>query len=144
MTANTTIVTIKTSQAPDAKPIAANLTLLTEWQKLIEVPQYEIPELIFGGSTTIEPGVAEVISPLLICNTSSNTAYVDVVAYRYEQDNYWYIVKNLIVPSYDTIPVPINGQFFKTGDTLEIKSNVDFAVDVTLSYTLGQAEKDDV
>ena len=42
------ITTIVTSQAPDAKPVAKNLVLSTNWQTIIEVPQYEVPELVFG------------------------------------------------------------------------------------------------
>ena len=48
------------------------------------------------------------------------------------------------IPAYDTIPLPLNGQFFKTGDLLEIKADRNLAVDATLSFTLGQSEKDDV
>ena len=44
-----TINTIVTSQAPDAKPVSKNITLTTNWQTLIEVPNYEVPELVFGG-----------------------------------------------------------------------------------------------
>ena len=72
------ITTISTSQAPDAKPVAKNITLTTNWQTLIEVPNYEVPELVFGGSNVVEPGVGEVISPLIICNYSANTVNVDV------------------------------------------------------------------
>ena len=142
--ANTTITTITTTQAPDAKPVYKNLTLSTNWQIIIEVPNYEVPELVFGGSTTVEPGVGEVISPLILCNTTANTAYVDLKAYRYVENDSWYILRNLPVPPYDTIPIPINGQFFKTGDTLEAKADKDLHVDATLSFTLGQAEEDDV
>jgi len=46
--ANTTITTITTTQAPDAKPVYKNLTLSTNWQIIIEVPNYEVPELVFG------------------------------------------------------------------------------------------------
>lgn len=139
-----TITTIVTSQSPDAKPVARSFTLTTNWQTMIEVPQYEVPELVFGGSTTIEPGVGEVISPLILCNFTANTAAVDVRAYRYIENEVFFIVRNLQIPAYDTIPLPLNGQFFKTGDLLEIKADRNLAVDATLSFTLGQSEKDDV
>ena len=80
------IVTITTSQAPDAKPVAVNLVLSTNWQEIINVPNYEVPELVFGGSTTVEPGVGEVISPLVLCNPSANTVNVDVQIYRYDDN----------------------------------------------------------
>lgn len=138
------ITTITTTQAPDAKPVAKNYSLTQVWYPLIEVPQYEVPELVFGGSTTIEPGVGEVISPLVFCNTTANTVLVDVQIYRFVENDYWYLVRNLAVPPYDTIPIPLNGQFFKTGDRLEVKADTDYAVHATLSFTLGQSEEDDV
>ena len=138
------ITTIVTTQAPDAKPVAKSFTLTTNWQTMIEVPNYEVPELVFGGSTTIEPGVGEVISPLVLCNFTANTVAVDVQAYRYVENDTFWIVRNLQIPAYDTIPLPLNGQFFKSGDLLEIKADTNLAVDATLSFTLGQSEKDDV
>jgi hypothetical protein len=139
-----TITTIVTSQAPDAKPVAKNLVLSTNWQTIIEVPQYEVPELVFGGSTTVEPGVGEVISPLVLCNTTANTVTVDVQVYRYEPNLTYFILRQLPVPGFDTIPIPLNGQFFKSGDTLEAKASADLAIHSTLSFTLGQSEEDDV
>ena len=138
------ITTIVTTQAPDAKPVAKSFTLSTNWQIMIEVPNYEVPELVFGGSTTVEPGVGEVISPLVLCNFTANTVAVDVQTYRYVENDTFWIVRNLQIPAYDTVPLPLNGQFFKTGDLLEIKADTDLAVDATLSFTLGQSEKDDV
>lgn len=141
-----TITTIVTSQAPDAKPVAKSFTLTTNFQTMIEVPQYEVPELVFGGSTTVEPGVAEVISPLILCNFTANTVAVDVQITRDREGNVlqFNLVKNLLIPSFDTILLPLNGQFFQTGDLLEIKADRNLAVDASMSFTLGQAEKDDV
>ena len=138
------ITTISTSQAPDAKPVAKSFTLTTNWQTMIEVPNYEVPELVFGGSNVIEPGVGEVISPLMLCNFTANTVAVDVRTYRYEVTDTFWIVRNLQIPAYDTIPLPLNGQFFKSGDLLEIKCDTNLACDATLSFTLGQSEEDDV
>jgi hypothetical protein len=138
------IVTIVTSQAPDAKPVAKNLVLSTNWQTIIEVPQYEVPELVFGGSTTVEPGVGEVISPLVLCNTTANTVTVDVQVYRYDTNLTYFLLRQLPVPGFDTIPIPLNGQFLKSGDTLEAKASADLAIHSTLSFTLGQSEEDDV
>jgi hypothetical protein len=139
-----TITTIVTSQAPDAKPVAKSFTLSTNWQTMIEVPNYEVPELVFGGSTTVEPGVGEVISPLILCNFTANTVMVDVRTYRYEDNDTFWIIRNLQIPAYDTIPLPLNGQFFKSGDLLELKTDTNLAVDASLSFTLGQSEEDDV
>jgi len=138
------LTTIVTSQAPDAKPVAKSLVLSTNWQTIIEVPQYEVPELVFGGSTTVEPGVGEIISPLVLCNTTANTVNVDVQIYRYDDSLTYYVLRQLPVPGYDTIPIPLNGQFLKSGDTLEAKASADLAIHSTLSFTLGQSEEDDV
>ena len=139
-----TITTIVTSQAPDAKPVAKSFTLTTNWQTMIEVPNYEVPELVFGGSTTVEPGVGEVISPLILCNFTANTVAVDVRTHREDVNAEFWIIRNLQIPAYDTIPLPLNGQFFKSGDLLEIKCDTNLAVDASLSFTLGQYEEDDV
>jgi len=138
------IYTIATSQAPDAKPVAKSFTLTTNWQTMIEVPNYEVPELVFGCSTTTEPGVGEVISPLILCNFTANTVAVDVRTHREEINAEFWIIRNLQIPAYDTVPLPLNGQFFRSGDLLEIKCDTNLAVDATLSFTLGQSEEDDV
>jgi hypothetical protein len=122
----------------------------TNWTVLVEVPQYEVPELVFGGSTTVEPGVGEIISPLVLCNTTANTVTIDVRTHReFDEDDAFlnqefYILRNMPVPGYQTTAIPLNGQFLKTGDTLEILSNTDLAVHATLSFTLGQSEENDV
>ena len=138
------ITTISTSQAPDAKPVAKNITLTTNWQTLIEVPNYEVPELVFGGSNVVEPGVGEVISPLIICNYSANTVNVDVRTHRYDLNQEFYVIRNMPIPAYDTFALPLNGQFFASGDLLEIKASANLSCDATLSFTLGQSEEDDV
>jgi hypothetical protein len=138
------ITTIVTSQAPDAKPVAKSFTLTTNWQTMIEVPNYEVPELVFGGSTQVEPGVGEVISPLVLCNFTATTVAVDVRTHREDVNAEFWIIRNLQIPAYDTVPLPLNGQFFKSGDLLELKCDTNLAVDATLSFTLGQSEEDDV
>ena len=66
-------ILVTTSQAPDAKPIAVNKILTTTPAVIVDVPQYRVPELVFGGSTTVEPGVGEIISPLILCNVTAAT-----------------------------------------------------------------------
>ncbi len=75
------ITTITTSQAPDAKPVAINKVVSTNWQVLIEVPQYEVPELVFGGSTTVEPGVGEVIGKVMDFAVKAIAGVVEAVAF---------------------------------------------------------------
>ena len=141
---NTGISVIVTSQAPDAFPIGYNSVLTTEFDEVITVPQFRVPELVFGGSETIEPGIGEVISPLILCNSTNATVTVDVNIYRYESSLTFDLIKNLPVPAYDTIPIPINGQFFISGDILQAKCSANLAVTATLSYTIGQSEEYDV
>lgn len=138
------IVIIQTEQAPDAKPVGVSRTLDINWQTLIEVPAYEVPEQSFGGTTIITPGVAEIISPLLSCNKSSAPATISLRIYRFESNTHFIIANELPIDTNDIIAIPLNGQFIYTGDTLEAKTNIDDAIDVTLSYTVGQAEQDDV
>lgn len=142
--ANTGITVIVTSQAPDAYPIGFNKVLTTEYFPIITVPQFRVPELVFGGSETIEPGIGEVISPLILTNTSANTVTVDVQIYRYDTSLTFDLIKQLPVPSYDTIPIPINGQFFASGDLLQARCSANLAITATLSYTVGQSEEYDV
>jgi hypothetical protein len=141
---NTGITIIVTTQAPDALPIAKSFEVTTNYKELITVPQFKVPELVFGGSTTIEPGVGEVISPLIVTNKTASTANIDVKIYRFAENTNFMLISNMPVPGYDTIPLPLNGQFFASGDTLEIKSNANTTIDATISFTLGQAEEYDV
>lgn len=140
-----TITTLVTSQAPDAKPIGVNKAISNAgWTTLIEVPQYEIPEETFGGGTIVVPGVAEIISPLLITNTSASSITVDIRIYRNSDTTNYLIATNLPIPAYDILPLPLNGQFIASGDKLEITSSTSSGIIVTISYTVGQAEQDDV
>lgn len=143
-----TIEIISTSQAPDAKPVAKNLTLTVDWQELVSAPKYEVPELVFGGDVVQVPGVAEIISPLIISNRTITTERVSVRIFRYNETantgNYFFVANELAIPAYDVLAFPLNGQFFNPGDLLEVKCSSNNAFDVTLSYTLGQAEQDDV
>ena len=149
MTANT-VITVATTQSPDAKPVAISKTLTTNFISLITVPSFEIPELVFGGSTVLAPGIAEVISPLVISNKTANTVYIDIQVFRlydYSSDppldvsSSFSLATNIPIPGYDTLPFPLNGQFFYNGDVLEAKASTNDAVDVTISYTIGQAEE---
>lgn len=81
---------------------------------------------------------------MIVANKTTNTATVDVKIYRYSENLEFYLVREMPVPGYDTIPIPLNGQFFASGDTLEVKSSANTTLDATLSFTLGQAEEYDV
>jgi len=146
-----TITTLITSQAPDAKPIGVSKSITNAgWTILIETPNYEIPEETFGGGTIIVPGVAEIISPLLISNISADSITVDIRIYRELDSNgdpdgtNYLIAAQLPIPAFDILPLPLNGQFIASGDRLEITSDAVSGINVTISYTVGQAEQDDV
>ena len=138
------MTTIITSQAPDAKPVGKSMSLTTTYTSLITVPNYEIPDETFGGLTIVVPGVAEIISPLLVCNKSASTAKISARIFRSEDSSIFTIANAMPIGSNDILPLPLNGQFLYTGDILEVKADVNSALDVTISYTLGQAEQDDV
>lgn len=139
-----TIQIIQTSQAPDAKPVAVSKSLTDEWDAIIEVPSYEVPEESFGGGTMIVPGVAEIISPMIVTNKTSDTSFVSIRIYRYSVDADFFIANELPISGSDVTPIPLNGQFILTGDRLEVKSSANNDLDITISYTIGQAEQDDV
>jgi hypothetical protein len=139
-----TIQIISTSQAPDAKPIGLSTTITTDWDPIIEVPSYEVPQESFGGGTNVVPGVAEIISPMLVCNKTSSTESISVRVFRSSSNNYFTIVNELPIPSNDIVPLPLNGQFIYTGDVVEVQGSSNSSIDITLSYTIGQAEEDDV
>lgn len=135
---------IQTSQAPDAKPIAISRILSDDWDPIIEVPSYEVPEESFGGGTVVVPGVAEIISPLLISNITANTETISIRVYRTETDANFFIANEIPIAGNDITPIPLNGQFILTGDRLELKSSANNAFHITISYTIGQAEQNDV
>lgn len=136
---------IETSQAPDAKPIGLSRTLGITWQTLIEVPSYKVPQQSFGGGTDVVPGVAEIISPLLVCNKSNvSTEEISIRVYRADTETTFMLTNQLPIPRNDMIAIPLNGQFIYTGDILEALASDTNVLDVTMSYTVGQAEEDDI
>lgn len=54
------------------------------------------------------------------------------------------LAENIPVEPRDTLIFPVNGQFLLTGDRLQVRSSTDNSIMITLSYTEGQAEEDDV
>lgn len=139
-----TIQIIQTSQAPDAKPIGLSTTITTDWTSIIEVPSYEVPQQSFGGGTDIVPGVGEIISPMLVSNKTTSTATISIRIYRLSSDTYFNLVNELPIPTYDILPIPLNGQFVYSGDIIEVRGSANDSLDITMSYTIGQAEEDDV
>jgi hypothetical protein len=137
-------MTIVTSQAPDSKPIGVSQLLSTDWATTIEVEDYEIPEEVFGSGTRFVRGVAEITAPILVCNITTSAANVSARIFRAEANTYFTVINELPIPSKDTVYLPLNGQFIANGDILEIRSSANNTLHATVSYTVGQAEDDDV
>lgn len=231
---------ITTEQAPSAKPISVSLDVTTDWQTLIEVPDYDVPVVGFGSSRRIAPGVSEISSPLLVTNydwenpqtvkldvrivrgtrllasgqsdadfstfaggfgyvtgdtiTMQNGATITVdqadsitgavinftvatvgervqaVPEPIEQDipassattggigfqlvveeinlsttdQHFYIMRGYPVGVYDLWRFPLSGSFLLTGDKLQIRTELNSKLQVTISFTEGQAEEDDI
>lgn len=64
---------IVTDQAPSAKPVSVSVDITTEWQTMIDVPDYDVPVVGFGSARRIAPGVAEISSPLLVVNYDTDS-----------------------------------------------------------------------
>lgn len=136
--------TITTSQAPNAKPTNSFILLTSDWQKLIEVDNYQIPIPGFGGATRTAPGVVEITSPLTLANVTSATQLVSI---RLIKNNENFLIANQIpVEPNDIVYVPLNGQFLlsESQDSLEIKVETNNnSVTAIISYTQGQSEEND-
>ena len=143
---------ITTNQAPAAKPVAANLLLTTTYQTLVEAPIYIVPRLGFNVDTVNARGVVEFSSPLIVTNisTSTQTFSVRITRTTTSTTSTFAIANAIVVEPNDVLPFPLNGQFLirdtldTAGDKLEVLASANNAIVVTISYTEGQAEDDDV
>ena len=141
---------ITTSQAPAAKPVAANLTLTTSYQTLVEAPSYIVPIVGFNAATRSARGVVEFSSPLLVTNNDTVSRTFTARITRDTPAGSFVIVKQMVVEPNDVVIFPLNGQFLlrepnaAAGDKIELLASVNSQVVVTTSYTEGQAEEDDV
>jgi len=59
-------------------------------------------------------------------------------------DGIYFLTNDYPVEPRDTMIIPLNGQFFLTGDRLQVKASANNKLIVTISYTEGQSEEDDV
>jgi len=100
--------------------------------------------------TTVRTSQSPDAKPVEVNKTLPNTVYVDLQIYRlydYSTDpvtsvtGTFSLATNIPIPGYDVLPFPLNGQFFYNGDLLEAKASTNDAIDITLSFTLGQAEE---
>lgn len=222
---------IVTEQAPSAKPVSVSAKLTTDWQTIIEVPDYDVPVVGFGTQRRIAPGVAEISSSMLTSNTSTQSAglFIRIIkalrplissqtqgnfsvfsggighingnsvtlsngaeitvddvdgdgvvteftlvsvgnsvsagdvlsqvasdgpglnfSLTVSENNlsttvgFFTLAENTPVEPRDVLVFPLNGQFLLSGDRLQVKANDDNLLEVTVSYTEGQAEEDDL
>lgn len=61
-----------------------------------------------------------------------------------QTEGVFFLVNNFPVEASDTQVIPLNGQFFQTGDRLQVISDTEGVLHATISYTEGQAEEDDL
>lgn len=137
------MTTIVTKNPPDSKPVGVSASLTTANTLLIEVPDYEVTENVFGITSQIVPAVAEIIAPVLVVNKTSTTANVTIQIDRTGNTTF-YVAFNMPVPANDLILVPLNGHVLQTADELIARASANNALDITVSYTVGQAEQDDI
>lgn len=141
---------IVTSQAPVAKPKAANLLLTTSEVNMVEAPAYTVPLLGFNAGTRTARGVVEFSSPLLITNITTSSAHFTARIIRVNPSGTFTLAYQFVVEPKDVAIFPLNGQFLlretteSSGDYLDIKASANNTLVATVSYTEGQAEEDDV
>lgn len=136
-------ITIKTSQAPAAKPVPASVRIGTDWTTLLEVPEYDIPVIGLGADRRIAPALIEIASPLIAACISQPDALLDIRIQRANFQEVTLAVQTQVFLG-DPKLVPLNGTMLTSGDKLQVKANLADEVDVTISATVGQAEEDDV
>lgn len=73
---------IRTEQAPSAKPVAVSVDVTTDWQMIIDAPEYDVPVVGFGTARRVAPGVAEISSPLMVTNLTSVSASISTRVFR--------------------------------------------------------------
>lgn len=89
------------------------------------------------------PGVAEISSPLILCNDSSSDTSVTVEIVR-PGPLIVPVLQDFLIESKQTELLPLNGQFLMTGESLRLRAAHTNRLVATISYTVGQAEEDDV
>jgi len=133
---------INTTSPPVGHPKRRSFTLTTAWATLIDVDDYQVSKATAGVvSTQIVPGVAELQTPLFLCNRTGTARWASVRITRADASTAVLVHQELIGAG-DTLQVPVNGQFLLTGDVLEVQAQINTAIDATISWTQGEAEGD--
>lgn len=136
------IRTIELLEAPAAQPRSVSKVVPQgSWLEIIDAPQYELPKSNFTSEgTKIEPGVAEISSPLLVTNITSDQVSVTAEILR-ENGDVSTIAYQFPVPVADALPLPLQGQFLLAGDIVRVQADKADALQATVSWTEGQAEQ---
>lgn len=113
---------IRTEQAPSAKPVAVSLNLTTDWQMIIDAPEYDVPVVGFGTARRIAPGVAEISSPLMVTNLTGTSASVSCRVFR--------ALRPMITGQTEAdFPGFQGGQGYGAGATLTLSNSAEVLVD---------------
>lgn len=134
---------IPTSDPPVATPKRYSGTAGITLASIISVDEYEV-STISGTETTVEArdGVAEISSPLFLCNKTAAACWITVQITRAGGQSA-YIVFEQVIPPKETLQVALNGQFLLTGDLLRLQAQTVSSIDATISWTQGEAETND-
>ena len=135
--------------APVAAPVGQSVNLTTSYQDVAEPNNFLVPERnnTTTGVDAIQPGFIEFTSPVILANKSGTERTVTLRITRADA-TVSVLMDEVPVQPNDTVLYPINGQVLLnnsgttdgTGDKLEALASADDAIDLTVSYTLGQAE----
>jgi hypothetical protein len=136
------MATISTTSPPVAEPRRYSGTLTTSFATIIAVDDYSVTRTVAGvPQTATVGGVAEITSPLLLCNRTGTAQWASVQIVR-EDAAQSVLMHQVTVPAGETLAVPLNGQFLLTGDVLQVRAEAGSAIDATVSWTQGEAEGD--
>ena len=134
---------ITTNDPPVATPKRASGTVGTSLASIIAVDDYEVTRTVSGSVTTeVRDGVAEITTPLFLCNRTATERWVSVQITRASGAS-GYIIYEQNIPAGETLQVALNGQMLITGDLLRLVAEATGAIDYTISWTQGEAESAD-
>jgi len=138
-----TVPIIEAEIAPNAKPERSTAEVGSDWHVLVRAPFYYVPGSGFATGYELQHGAAELSSPVLITNNTPDEvrSHLRVVDIHGSQRR---VASDIPVRPYDVLLVPLNGQFIHSGERLEARTNADDGVVMTVSYTVGEIEVEQV
>jgi hypothetical protein len=134
---------ITTNDPPVGTPKRASGTVGTSLATIISVDDYEVTRTVSGSVTSeVRTGVAELATPLFLCNRTGTARWVSVQITR-STGSSGYVIFEQSIPPRETLQVALNGQMLTTGDALRLVAEAANAIDYTISWTQGEAESND-